>query len=249
VRPSTSQCQSLVRISSNRLGQGRVALLQPVPLRLKASRPKEADFDPRSLGEHIRKRRLILKLNKRQVAARLGVTGAPISHWERGETHTPIERIPVILGFLGYDPFPEPETVSERLLAKRRTMGWSIRQAARELGVDPATWTDWEHGKIVLFRAHRVMIASWPARARGKPRESFGLGSIARMTEAISAVMLSERQLPTKLDTSKRFATVPDGSQDLATSGLLRGQNLALLRSFLDNLWLSSVSGILYWLR
>jgi transcriptional regulator with XRE-family HTH domain len=38
---------------------------------------------------------------------------------------------------LGYDPFPEPGSVSERLLAKRRAMGWSIREAAAELGVDP----------------------------------------------------------------------------------------------------------------
>lgn len=133
--------------------------MQPVPLRLKGTKPRDDDFEPKTLGEHIRKRRLTLKLDQRQAAARLGVTVATVSNWEGGRAYPAIDCIAAVLEFLGYDPFPEPKTISERLLAKRRSMGWSIRQAALELGVDPATWTDWEHGKIVRFRAHWAMIA------------------------------------------------------------------------------------------
>jgi hypothetical protein len=38
---------------------------------------------------------------------------------------------------VGYDAFPESETLPQRLLAKRQEMGWSIKEAARSIGVDP----------------------------------------------------------------------------------------------------------------
>ncbi|MDT8321430.1 MAG: hypothetical protein RQ826_12975, partial [Xanthomonadales bacterium] len=38
----------------------------------------------------------------------------------------------------GYDPFPQPKTIAQHLLAKRREMGWSIREAAAAIGVDPS---------------------------------------------------------------------------------------------------------------
>jgi transcriptional regulator with XRE-family HTH domain len=102
----------------------------------------------------------MLKMTKRQAAARLGVGPETVRHWESGETNSPpVERIPAILEFLDYDPFPKPKSVAEQLLAKRRTMGWSIREAATELGVDASTWRDWEHGKTILYRTHRVLVA------------------------------------------------------------------------------------------
>lgn len=67
--------------------------------------------------------------------------------------------MPALIQFLGYDPFPEPTTVPERLLAKRRAMGWSIRKAARQLGVDPGAFRDWEQGGVILYRAHRELVA------------------------------------------------------------------------------------------
>jgi transcriptional regulator with XRE-family HTH domain len=134
--------------------------LRLVPLRLKASKPKETDFEPHTLGEHIKRRRLVLKMTKRQAAVRLGVGPETIRHWESGETNIPpVERIPAVLEFLGYDPFVEPVSISDRLRAVRRRSGWSIRRAAAHLGVDPTTWGEWEHGKVILFRAHRTLVA------------------------------------------------------------------------------------------
>ena len=67
--------------------------------------------------------------------------------------------MPALFRFLGYDPLPEFKTLPERLLAKRRTEGWSIRESARKLGVDSETWRDWERGQLILYRNHRVQIA------------------------------------------------------------------------------------------
>jgi transcriptional regulator with XRE-family HTH domain len=133
--------------------------LQYVPITLKTLKPKETGFEPRTLGEHIRKRRLDLALTQKQVAERLGVNPWTVLNWEKGHTEPPIESIPSIVRFLGYDPFPGPRNIAERLLAKRREMGWSIKAAARKFGVDEGTWGAWERGEMILFRKHRAMIA------------------------------------------------------------------------------------------
>jgi transcriptional regulator with XRE-family HTH domain len=154
------QRQSRFPISRIPTDQGCVALLRLVPLRLKAPKPTATDFEPRTLGEHIKRRRLMLKMTKRQAAVRLGVGPETVRHWESGETNSPsVVRIPAILEFLCYDPFVEPGSIPDRLRAMRRRSGWSIRKAAAYLGVDPTTWGDWEHGKVILFRTHRVLVA------------------------------------------------------------------------------------------
>ncbi len=146
---------------------------------LKCLKPKEPDCEPRTLGEHLKLRRLQRKLSQTQAAQALQVNPSTILNWEKGHTeppveamppwtvlnwekgHTepPLESLPVLLRFLDYDPFPEPKTLPERLLAKRRTMGWSIREAAQQLGVDPGTWRNWEQGRVILFRRYRDLVA------------------------------------------------------------------------------------------
>jgi transcriptional regulator with XRE-family HTH domain len=114
---------------------------------------------PISVGDHIRKKRLQLGLFQREAAGRLGVNDWTILNWEKGRTEPPVVVMPAILEFLGYNPFPEPKTLPERLLAKRRERGWSIRKAADSVGVDHGTWANWEQGRVVLYRRHRVLIA------------------------------------------------------------------------------------------
>lgn len=77
-----------------------------MPIRLKALKPKETDFEPPTLGEHVRKRRLELRLTQKQVAHRLGVNPWTVLNWEKSHTEPPIQSMGVILRFLGYDPFP-----------------------------------------------------------------------------------------------------------------------------------------------
>ena len=117
------------------------------------------DFVPISVGDHIRQTRLRLGLLQKEAAERLGVNSWTVLNWERGHTEPPMVSIPAILKFLGYDPFPQPRTLPQRLLAKRREMGWSIKEAAEFAGVDSGTWANWERGQTVLYRRHRALNA------------------------------------------------------------------------------------------
>ncbi len=135
---------------------------------LKALKPKETEFEPQTLGEHVRKRRLELGLTQRQAAERLGVSPWTVLNWEKNHTEPPIESIPAIIRFLGYDPFPKQRTIPERLLAKRRAMGWSIKEAAGQLGVDEGTWGAWERGGVILYRDHRFLVARLLDLAEGE---------------------------------------------------------------------------------
>lgn len=87
------------------------------------------------------------------------MTNYTLISWERGRTSPAIVHFPAIVQFLGAHPLPEPDSLGERLLRKRREMGWTISHSARALGVDPETWRDGEAGKFILYRRHRVESA------------------------------------------------------------------------------------------
>lgn len=130
-----------------------------MPVRLKWLKPQESEIEPRTLGEHIKRCRLQRNLSQEAAATVFGVTEATVVNWEKGHTEPPVHGMAALVQFLGYDPFPEPKTLPERMLAKRRAMGWSIREAARALGVDPTSWGNWERGQTILFRSQRILLA------------------------------------------------------------------------------------------
>jgi transcriptional regulator with XRE-family HTH domain len=124
-------------------------------------RKKPFDFEPKTLGEQIKKRRLQLGLSQKEVGEKLGVTSFTVLNWEKGKTEISIKSMPNLFSFLGYDPFFRPRSIPERMIAKRRAMGWSIKEAARCLGVDEGTWGAWERGKTILFKKYRTQITSF----------------------------------------------------------------------------------------
>lgn len=63
-----------------------------------------------------------------------------------------------ILSFLGYNPFPAPKNLSERLLAIRRVNGWTIKEAAGRLGVDEGTWSKWERTGWIPWHRYRHAV-------------------------------------------------------------------------------------------
>jgi len=140
-------------------GQGFVAFLQFTRVSLKSLIPMPYDFEPKTLGEHVRKKRFKMGLTQKEVAKLLGVNTWTILNWEKGRTEPPIASIPIIVRFLKYDPFPKPTTLPQQLLAKRREMGWSIKDAAEMVGVDPGTWGNWEHGHKIFYRQHHTRVA------------------------------------------------------------------------------------------
>jgi len=83
-----------------------------------------------------------------------------------------VESIPAIIEFLGRDPFGNAASLSDRLAAARRTRGWTIKQAAEQLGVDEGTWGRWEKTEIPWKRyqaiAEAFLEALTTGRAKGK---------------------------------------------------------------------------------
>jgi DNA-binding transcriptional regulator YiaG len=68
------------------------------------SKPKGYPLEPKTLGEHIRKRRMDLKLFQHQVAEQLGVDKCTIHNWERNFSSPDPRLVPGIIEFLGTVP-------------------------------------------------------------------------------------------------------------------------------------------------
>ncbi|WP_292915194.1 helix-turn-helix transcriptional regulator [Nitrosomonas sp.] len=136
--------------------------MQYARISLKSLIPKPYDFEPRTLGEHVLKRRLYLKLSQPKLAKLLGVAAETILNWELNYKKPSINHIGKLIQFLGYDPaLPNPSSIAELLLAKRRELGWSQKIAAQNLGVDPCTWSSWECGGTIMMQKHRQLVASF----------------------------------------------------------------------------------------
>jgi len=102
----------------------------------------------KTLGDHLRKRRLDLGLLQRDVAERLEVNQMTICNWETNRTSPQLRFIPRIIAFLGYDPCDTPpQALGKRILATRRRLGLSQKRLAGLLDVDPGTLSCWEGGK------------------------------------------------------------------------------------------------------
>jgi site-specific DNA recombinase len=101
----------------------------------------------RTIGDHIRRKRLVLKLTQEQVAERLGVTAASVYNWESDDSKPSVPHIPAIIEFLGYNPLPAAKTLGERLVRHRTSIGLPQSESARRIGVDPGTLARWERGE------------------------------------------------------------------------------------------------------
>ena len=100
---------------------------------------------PVSIGDHIRKKRMELKLFQKDVAKICGVTEDCITNWEKNRTVPQIQFFPNIISFLGYIPFEaDLTTLSGKLKAHRQINGLSQKQLGKILGVDGATICSWE---------------------------------------------------------------------------------------------------------
>ena len=134
----------------------RVAFLVPgVRARVSGRKPEVVALERDTLGAKLKRRRMELGLRQVDAAPRLGISEKTMVEWERDQRTPPVEYFPAIIAFLAREPWPEPETVSERLLAERRRRGWSIKAAARRLGVDEGTFGGWERGTRQATRQSR----------------------------------------------------------------------------------------------
>lgn len=128
-------------------------------LAIKSLRKKDYDFEPTTIGEHIKKKRLQLGLTQKAVAASLKVSEFSVLNWEIGD-HKPTNPgvLRCINEFLGYDPIIRGTTIPDRLQARRLALGWSQKALAVHLGVQPDTVAAWEKGGRILKHRHRSLI-------------------------------------------------------------------------------------------
>ena len=121
------------------------ALVLPRSHRLSGSnRPPE---QLNTIGDHLLRRRLALRLLQRQVAQQLKVNVMSVRNWENNRNEPRAEHMPAIFDFLGYNPTQEAKASAERLKQRRIELGMSRTEAAAAIGVDPSTVARWERGE------------------------------------------------------------------------------------------------------
>jgi hypothetical protein len=76
----------------------------------------------------------------------MGIGTDTYVNWERGKAKPVASQFRPVVAFLGYDPTPEPQTLAERVEAKRRLLGATFAQVARYLGWDPGTLSRYMNG-------------------------------------------------------------------------------------------------------
>lgn len=114
---------------------------------LTASRPLSPAYphELKSLGDHLRKKRLDLGLLQKDVAHLLDVATDTVTNWEKGRTSPQLHFILKIIEFLGYVPFSEEgKSLGERIVEMRRLLGIRQDELALQVGVDPETLARWE---------------------------------------------------------------------------------------------------------
>lgn len=124
--------------------------------------PKPYEFEPKTIGEHILKRRLFLNMKQSEVVELFNVCSFTVGNWENGHSEPKFCHTPILIRFLGYDPVKlNPKSIAELLFAKRKELGWTQKIAARNLGVDPCTWSRWECGGMIMTHKHQRMVNSF----------------------------------------------------------------------------------------
>lgn len=114
---------------------------------------------PTSIGEHIKKKRMELKLFQRDVAKIFGVSTDCVTYWENNRSTPQIIFYPKIMEFLGYSPLEFDETtLSGRIKAYRYRNGITFKMFGNMLKVDPSTVTEWENGKRIQAPKHLLKL-------------------------------------------------------------------------------------------
>jgi transcriptional regulator with XRE-family HTH domain len=119
--------------------------------------PKELQFEPQTIGEHLRRRRIELGLYQKDVAKRIGVTSSTIWNWEH-EWSIELRYMPRVIEFLGYNPVPCPEDLLERLTWFKLANGLTFEDLGTMMGRSSEQLADWLSGRRNPCRRNRKEI-------------------------------------------------------------------------------------------
>ena len=101
----------------------------------------------KTIGDHLRKKRLDLKLSQRKVAQIIGVSEATIWNWENNRKSPKVGFLPKIFKFLGYSLYEPKISFPEKLAFLRKSLGLSQEKLAKLVGLDESTIRKLEKGK------------------------------------------------------------------------------------------------------
>ena len=137
---------------------------------------------PTTLGGHLRKRRLQLKLFQAEAARNLNVSTRTMSLWECDRLCPVWDYWPRIVEYLGFDPFTDSalgrpkgnespvvaslsrdhsKSLGQRIIARRLAMRKSCTECAKELGVCVKTLHGWETERHRPSRQQAKRIANY----------------------------------------------------------------------------------------
>ena len=153
-------------------GHLRVAILPFTPFTRKSLISKRLRPTLRTPGAHLLQKRVADGHTQADLAAQLGVSEFTVLNWEQGHTRViPAEFMPGIISYLGYNPEPRPEAVGAQLRWRRRSLGWTTKEAARRFCVDQETWLTWEaKGDWPAYPRFRDMVRKFLALAQAEVR-------------------------------------------------------------------------------
>ena len=121
--------------------------------------------EPTTLGEHLKKKRFLAGVRQREAAVKLGVSALTLSLWECDRVYPSWAFQPLLIAYLGYDPFTDPTlespkgnepsciaffltdapiTMGQKIRQHRLKMRKSRKQFASELGISVKTLWGWE---------------------------------------------------------------------------------------------------------
>jgi transcriptional regulator with XRE-family HTH domain len=86
-------------------------------------------------------------MTRLEVARALEADYGTLIWWEQDERQPFVHFYPAIVRFLGHEPWQQPVTLGDHLMAERRRRGLRIDQAAVLIGVDQGTLRRWERGE------------------------------------------------------------------------------------------------------
>lgn len=132
--------------------------------------------NPTTIGGHLRRRRLQLKIFQSEAARRLHVSTVTLSRWECDKVYPTWKHYRSLIEYLGYDPFPScglkdpygneppfvailcPETLGQHLRRRRLELKLTLTECASRLAVDRKTARAWEQGRHLPCREHQKVL-------------------------------------------------------------------------------------------
>ncbi len=112
-------------------------------------------FQPKTISDFLRKRRIDLGLWQRDVAAILDVNVASIRNWEGNWRKPHVEELPGLIWFIGFCPYDVTLPMHKRIVLWRSYNGLTQKEMAKRMGIDPTTLARLESGRI-RNDAHRT---------------------------------------------------------------------------------------------